>query len=55
MSAYEVTLSDKGRLRWIEREEDGGEIEIHDVEPGTTRLQRLAIRVLSRLPIEWLL
>jgi putative cardiolipin synthase len=54
MSAYEVTLSDKGRLRWIEREEDG-EIEIHDVEPGTTLLQRLAIRVLSRLPIEWLL
>lgn len=52
-SAYEVTLSDKGRLRWIERGEDG--LDVHDIEPGTTLLQRLAIRVLSRLPIEWLL
>ena len=55
MNAYEVTLSDKGRLRWIEREDGSDEIEIHDVEPGTTLLQRIAVRVLSRLPIEWLL
>ncbi len=55
-SAYEVTLSDKGNLRWIARDMDSDEeLEIHDVEPGTTLLQRLAIRVLSRLPIEWLL
>nr|WP_243451797.1 phospholipase D family protein [Sphingosinicella soli] len=53
MSAYEVTLSDSGRLRWIARTEDG--IDVHDTEPGTTLLQRLAIRLLARLPIEWLL
>jgi len=51
-SAFEVRLQ-AGRLRWIERNE-GAEV-IHDTEPGTTRWQRTVVRVLSWLPIEWLL
>ena len=51
--AYEVRLSGEGKLVWIERVA-GREIR-HDVEPGTGRLQRAAIWMISRLPIEWLL
>ena len=51
-SAFEVRLQN-GRLQWIERNED---VEVtHDTEPGTTRWQRAVVRVLSWLPIEWLL
>lgn len=53
MAAYEVRLSEAGKLFWVERR---GEEEIfHDIEPGTTFWQRAAISLLSRLPIEWLL
>jgi len=52
-NAYEVRLSDRGDLYWIERR--GDRLIRHDVEPGTTRLQRAFIRVASWLPIEWLL
>lgn len=51
--AYEVVLADDGRLNWIERT-DGGRV-VHREEPGTTALQRAGIRLLSLLPIEWLL
>lgn len=51
--AYEVRLTDAGNLVWIERDRD--RIVRHTVEPGTTRVQRLTIAVLSMLPIEWLL
>ena len=50
---YEVRLSDDGSLYWIERT-DGREIR-HDTEPGTTVWQRMAVALLSLLPIEWLL
>ena len=52
-TAYEVVLSDEGQLNWIERR-DRREI-IHQEEPGSTRLQRAGIWLLSHLPIEWLL
>ena len=42
-----------GRLQWIERNE-GTEV-IHDTEPGTTRWQRIVVRILSWLPIDWML
>ena len=51
--AYEPRLDSSGGLYWIERRE-GTEVR-HDVEPGTAWWQRLAVRLLSRLPIEWLL
>src|SRR5205814_9413178 len=52
-SAYEVRLSDAGKLYWIERR-DGGRVR-HDTEPGTSFWRRLEIWLMSMLPIEWLL
>ena len=52
-NAYEVRLSEKGKLFWIERN-DGQEIR-HDEEPGSTLLRRATVAIASRLPIEWLL
>jgi len=52
-SAYEVGLAQDGSLYWLERE-DGRTIR-HDTEPGTGPLMRLAIRLMSLLPIESLL
>lgn len=51
--AYEVRLSGEDRLYWVERR-DGQPVR-HDVEPGASRWRRVAVRLLSRLPIEWLL
>ncbi len=51
--AYEVRLSDEDRLYWVEQRD--GEPVRHDVEPGASRWRRAAVRLLSRLPIEWLL
>lgn len=51
--AYEVVLGGDGRIHWLERTPDG--LQMHSREPGTTRMQRWVIAVLSRLPIEWLL
>ncbi len=51
--AYEVVLSENGRLNWRERRPGG--VIVHATEPGTSLLQRWGIRIVSRLPIEWLL
>ncbi|HLT03799.1 MAG TPA: phospholipase D family protein [Pseudomonas sp.] len=51
--AYEVRLDEKGREYWLER--DGPEAYRHHHEPGTGLLRRAAVRVLSWLPIDWLL
>lgn len=51
--SYEVRLSTSRELQWVEQS-DSGEI-VHDVEPGTTFLERAMVVVLSVLPIEWLL
>ncbi|MEZ4701578.1 MAG: phospholipase D family protein [Rhodothermales bacterium] len=54
LTTYAVRLAEDGkRLQWIEWTPDGERR--HDVEPGTTVLQRLGIWILSRLPVEWLL
>ena len=53
LMAYEVILAGDGSLNWIERGPDGEKV--HAREPGTSRLQRLGIQMLSRLPIEWML
>jgi putative cardiolipin synthase len=52
-NAYEVRLSDAGRLYWIERQE--GRLVRHDTEPGTSFWQRAGVWFMSVLPIEWLL
>jgi putative cardiolipin synthase len=51
--SYEVRLSASRELQWVERS-DGGEI-VHEVEPGTTFLERAMVAALSVLPIDWLL
>lgn len=51
--AYEVRLSYSGRLYWLERRP--GHVLRHDTEPGTTAWQRNSVRLLSWLPIDWLL
>jgi len=52
-NAYEVRLSDTGKLYWIERQ-DGMRVR-HDTEPGTSFWQRAGVWFLSLLPIDWLL
>jgi len=51
--AYEVRLTDKGNLQWIERTPEGEKI--HDSEPGASALRRAGVGFMSILPIEWLL
>ncbi|MFC0135013.1 hypothetical protein CR105_20150 [Massilia eurypsychrophila] len=51
--AYEVRLAPDGALYWIERTK--GVVTRHDTEPGTSVWLRLGVRLLSWLPIDWLL
>ena len=51
--SYQVRLSDEGALYWIERR--GQEQVRHDIEPGTSFWQRAGVRLISLLPIDWLL
>jgi putative cardiolipin synthase len=53
LDAYEVWLSDSGRLQWVERRADS--VMMYDAEPGTTVCQRGRIWFMSLLPVEWLL
>jgi len=53
-SAYEVRIdAASGALFWLETV-DGKPVR-HDAEPGTGLLRRVALAILSVLPIEWLL
>lgn len=51
--AYEVRLADDGGLYWIGLR-DGREVRL-DEEPGTGFWLRLGLKIMSWLPIEWLL
>jgi putative cardiolipin synthase len=51
--AYEVRLGPSGALQCAEQR--AGETIVHDEEPGTGLWQRLGVKLLSLLPIEWLL
>jgi putative cardiolipin synthase len=51
--SYEVRLAEGGALYWIER--GGTEAVQHDTEPGTGFWKRAAVRLLSILPIDWML
>jgi putative cardiolipin synthase len=52
-NAYQLGLSSGKELYWIEHVQ-GKEVR-HDVEPGTTFLQRAILKIISLLPIDWLL
>jgi putative cardiolipin synthase len=51
--AYRVRLSDAGALQWVEQRP--GQENVYDQEPGSGFWLRAFVRVLSVLPIEWLL
>ncbi|MET0856607.1 MAG: phospholipase D-like domain-containing protein, partial [Telluria sp.] len=51
--AYEVRLAPDGALYWIERTQ--GAVIRHDTEPGASVWLRIGVRILSWLPIDWLL
>jgi len=51
--AYQVALDKEGELEWIETTPAGEKI--HGTEPETSAWRRGTVRVLSVLPIEWLL
>jgi putative cardiolipin synthase len=51
--AYEVRLGPDGKLYWLERRD--GKVIRHDTEPGTSAWRRGSVRVMSWLPIDWLL
>jgi putative cardiolipin synthase len=51
--AYEVRLAPDGALYWIERKQ--GVAIRHDAEPGAGFWRGIGVRILSWLPIEWLL
>lgn len=53
-SDYLVRKNDLGSLEWIERDTSGSE-RLHETEPYTSLAERLTVRVLSWLPVEWML
>ena len=53
LRAYEVRLSPQGNTYWLEK--NGQAVVRHDVEPGTTGLQRGLVKLLSFFPVDWLL
>lgn len=53
MTAYEVRLSDKGKLYWLEHKD--GRILRYDSEPGASLWRRAIVEILSHLPVEWML
>lgn len=52
--AYEVKLDQNNNLIWLEQKNDGS-IKEWRQEPETTTLQRLSMKWVSYLPIEWLM
>ena len=53
-AVYEVVQTGDGLLAWIETQ-SSGETATHTTEPNTSALERAMVRVLSWLPIEWIL
>ena len=52
--AWTLRLDKWGRVNWVEYEGEAGEI-VHKHEPETRFYQRLLVRLVWRLPVEWLL
>lgn len=52
--AWKLRLDKWGRVNWIEYAGEPGEI-VHKHEPRTRFIQRLLVRLVWRLPVEWLL
>ncbi|CCP02836.1 hypothetical protein BN439_1774 [Erwinia amylovora Ea644] len=53
--AWTLRLDKWGRINWVEYPDDPQKEVVHKHEPRTRLLQRLLVRLVWRLPIEWLL
>lgn len=53
--AWTLRLDKWGRVNWIEYPGEGANEVVHKHEPRTRFMQRLLVRLVWRLPIEWLL
>lgn len=52
--AYELKLNDQNQIIWLDHHKDGSVTEYkHD--PETTKFQRFSMKVVSYLPIEWMM
>lgn len=52
--AYELQLDQNQNIIWLEQQKNGTTKTYH-VEPETTRFQRVMIKLISFLPIEWMM
>ena len=52
--AWTLRLDDRGKINWVEYPGEAEEV-VHRHEPRTRLMQRLLVRLVWRLPIEWLL
>ncbi|MBU3847996.1 MAG: phospholipase D family protein [Candidatus Acinetobacter avistercoris] len=52
--AYQLKLNPKGEIIWQDQKSDGSMVE-HTHDPETTRFQRFTIKIVSYLPIEWMM
>lgn len=52
--AHALYLSPEGRVEWQARDESGAQL-IHASEPNTTWFDRIMVRVIGILPIEWMM
>ncbi|WP_067703066.1 MULTISPECIES: phospholipase D family protein [unclassified Erwinia] len=53
--AWTLRLDKWGRVNWVEYPGEGDKERVHKHEPRTRFIQRLLVRLVWRLPIEWLL
>jgi len=53
--AWTLRLDKWGRVNWVEYPGEGEKEQVHKHEPRTRFMQRLLVRLVWRLPIEWLL
>ncbi|WP_034946371.1 phospholipase D family protein [Erwinia oleae] len=53
--AWTLRLDKWGRVNWVEFPGEGDKERVHKHEPRTRFIQRLLVRLVWRLPIEWLL
>lgn len=53
LTSYQVKLDARGKLYWLEQQ--GSQTITHDTEPGSTLGKRIALSIISALPIDWLL
>ena len=53
--AWTLRLDKWGRVNWVEYPGEGANEVVHKHEPRTRFIQRLLVRLVWRLPIEWLL